>query len=237
MALIKKKQIDAAFGASFAITGFTADGADDIITTELTTALGSAGFNGGAVPVQISAGEGQEGVITTGNANLVQVFDATTNEKLVDGGGNEIYARITEAAGVYTLTYYSLVSGVETAYTSFSSQSLNLVLPYRYTLKNLPGDFALTLDATYVQQDPNLGGGVATEEQITVTATNTINNLTSAPVSGRPIQLIVNGKVESSDATAAPFSVAGQAITWSAVNAMYDLETTDVVIARYFTAV
>lgn len=42
------------------------------------------------------------------------------NDQIVDGSGNIVYGRVTESTGVWTLSYYVLIGGTETAY-SFSS--------------------------------------------------------------------------------------------------------------------
>ncbi len=60
------------------------------------------------------------GVVTTAPYNKVilrQGTGANTDDAYLDTLGNVVYGRLTEAAGVWTLTYYSLVAAVETAYS------------------------------------------------------------------------------------------------------------------------
>jgi hypothetical protein len=47
-----------------------------------------------------------------------------TGDPIVDGLGNLVYGRVTESAGVWTLSYYVMLAGVETAY-SFSSTDVD----------------------------------------------------------------------------------------------------------------
>lgn len=66
-----------------------------------------------------SSGSAVTGVPVTSPYNRVSILDQTTENPFEDGSGNEVYGRLTESSGTWTLTYYSLVSGTETAY-SFS---------------------------------------------------------------------------------------------------------------------
>lgn len=51
-----------------------------------------------------------------------QASGINAGDKYIDGLGNEVYARITESAGVWTLSFFVDLSGVETSY-NFSSAS------------------------------------------------------------------------------------------------------------------
>lgn len=65
-------------------------------------------------------GTSAEGVVTTGAYNKVLIRQATGAEAgdvFTDTLGNEVYGRLTEAAGVWTVSFYVDVSGVQTAYT------------------------------------------------------------------------------------------------------------------------
>jgi hypothetical protein len=67
-----------------------------------------------------------EGVITTAPSNLVTILDQNGNqiEENVTGNHNQVYGRITYSATVWTLSYYYLNAGVETAITNFSTQTI-----------------------------------------------------------------------------------------------------------------
>ncbi|MHA2404788.1 MAG: hypothetical protein ACXADH_17460, partial [Candidatus Kariarchaeaceae archaeon] len=205
----------------------TAAGTSDVVTTEVTTAAGNDG-----VPVQVGAAT-TEGFITTGANNKVWIFDNSSKTAIDDGLGNEVYGRLTEAAGVYTLSYYSLQSGVETAY-SLTSTAIDFYVNYNYLFKNIPNDANIRLRAVPVGEDPgSQSGRPIRNEQVTVTATNTLSDLAKTPIDNS-VALYVNGKAEHEGASAA-FTRVGKALTWDATDAEYDLETTDMVYAHYDT--
>lgn len=93
------------------LTGVT--GTSTNVSTELT----------GATP---SGGTTSKGVVVSAPFNNIVLRQATgTNQgdEFVDGSGNVVYGRLTYAASVWTLSYYVLLSGTETAY-SFSSSDV-----------------------------------------------------------------------------------------------------------------
>lgn len=228
---IKRKQIDFPIIAPIGISGFTSAGVDDVVTSVITSALSTAGDGGVSVPLQVSASN-SVGVLTSGS-NRVEIVLASTKERLIDASGNEIYGRLTESGGIYTLSYYSLISGVETAYT-MPSTSIDFYFNYCFDAYRLPADFAVRLNARIVSDDPASRTGKQLTERLTVTALNTVSNLTKTPISGT-LQLIVYGVTHTLVDSPTPFSVSGKAITWNASNAGYALETVDNVVAVYFT--
>jgi len=61
-----------------------------------------------------------EGVVTSGTYNKVLITQASGVEEgdaFTDSLGNVVYGRLTESSGTWTLSYYVLLSGTETAYT------------------------------------------------------------------------------------------------------------------------
>lgn len=87
------------------LTGVT--GSSTNVSTELT----------GKTP---STGISVEGVVVTNPNNRIvirQASGANENESFVDGSGNIVYGRLTESVGVWTLSYYVDIAGVETAYS------------------------------------------------------------------------------------------------------------------------
>lgn len=90
------------------LTGVT--GGSTNVTTQLT----------GKTP---SLNETTAGVVVNTPYNRVILRYASgtsTDDEILDTLGNEVYGRVTESAGVWTLTYYVLLSGTETPY-SFGS--------------------------------------------------------------------------------------------------------------------
>jgi len=115
--LIKEKQIDMIRSAYVGITGvaFPAAASTDI-TTLLSTVLATASDAGTPVPMQVSPDRFTQGLVVAEPKNYVQVIDSLTKKPLGDplNEDNEVYGRITEAVGVYTISLYTLIAGVET---------------------------------------------------------------------------------------------------------------------------
>lgn len=238
MSLIQPKQIDKIQAAPIRLNGKTVTNGSGsvLITTELTTALNTAGNGGVAVPLQVSADVHTIGLITSGVTNMTLLWATTSGEKLIDAGGNELYGRLTESGGVYTLTFYSLIAGVETAYSFTADTDIDFVVHYRFDFERLPADHGVSVRSNFVNQDPGAAGGGASllTELRNPTGTNTLPDLTKTPDSNSNVLLLVNGVVETTHGNAA-FSVSGKTLTWNAANAGYTLETTDVVVAQYTT--
>lgn len=238
MSTVPAKQIIKIQSAFVRVGGFTANGSSNTATTAITTALSTAGAASTSVPLQPSVSEGL-GVITTGSNNRVELYDATTKDKIQAANGEEVYGRLTEASGVYTLSYYTLPNtGVETAYTFSGATSIDFEFPYRFDFARFPTDGAIAIRARNISDDPSSSTGQAYAEQLTVTATNTLSVLTKTPVATSTFQLRVNGvdyDTLGSSAARVSVNLTTKAVSWSAANAGFNLETTDRVIARYFT--
>ena len=240
MSLQRAKTIEKVSSAKIAVGGFVvaAPVTSSVITAALGTALTTAGNGGTAVPVIVSAATGAAigleqftpGVITTG-LNLSQIFDANGG-KIVDGSSNEVYGRITEAAGVYTLSYYSLVAGVETAF-AMPAQTIDFTASYRYTFTQKPTDSELLISSTYIGEDPASTGGRKIMHTIAVTALNTVSPLLFTPLN-TTVQLIIQGHSED-EIPGGAFTVAGTTVTWVPATAGYDLNIGDRVVAVYQT--
>lgn len=234
MSTIPAKQIIKVLSTYVRVGGFSANGGSNDVTSAITTALSTAGDGGVSVPLQPSASNGL-GVITTGANNRVEIYAATSKDKFLATNGEEVYGRLTEAGGVYTLTYYTLANtGVETAYTFAASTPIDFEFGYRFDFYRYPSDGAIGLKARNISDDPSAGGGSPYREKLAVTAQNTIADLAKTPLSSSLIELLVNGISYDSFSVAA-FTLTGKALTWSATNAGFNIETTDRVIASYFT--
>lgn len=227
--------------ASVRINGFSASGSSGTVTTPLSTALSTAGEGSTSVPVQAVGGSNTIGVVVASPNNRVEVYSATTKRKIANANGDEVYARLTEATGVYTLSYFVLpASGTETAFTFASATNIDFEFNYRFSFDRLPADAIVSTRARNVSDDPAAiaGGGLTPRDEfLTVTALNTVSGLSFVPSGTAIVELVVNGEsFDSFGGANAPFSVSGQAIIWNAVNARMPLETTDRVVARYFSA-
>lgn len=229
---IQAKQIQKFMLAWVGITGFsTAGGTSDTITSALTTALNTAGNGGSAVPLQVGSAT-QEGVSTAAGFNLTDVYVVSTGDKLVDGAGNEVYAKVSNSGSVWTLSYFSAPNGTETAYTMVASTSISFEIPYVFTFDHLPYTAITAMVSRHIAPDLATFGYRETSEALTVTAANTVSNFTYTPT-GAKTQLIVNGVVYMPIGASPPFTVSGKVITWSAANAGFALATTDEVKVAY----
>ena len=164
MTLIAAKQISKLIGSYVKVSNITTVGTSINITTTLTTALLTAGYNGGPVPVVHSSNEASMGVITSSNNNVVFLFNAVTKEK-VYYNGNQIYGRIVNPLlypSYYTIIFYYLNSGVETAYTFLTNITLDYEIPYRFLLKDAPTDGIINNKVRFMPDDCSGGSGGGT---------------------------------------------------------------------------
>ena len=230
--LLQPKQIQKLLASWMGVAGFTLDADSsgaDVVTADITGAAATAGNGNTAVPVQVA---------TTGNGFLTAAPDNKVVIKGVDGGGiespdgTEVYGRLTEAAGVYTVTYFYMnAAGTETAYTAFAGETAELFVPYQFTFADLPNSALIKLG--FADANSTSTAQLNAQALLTPTATDTIPNLPTAAAGA--VNYYVNGKMEDEQAGGA-VSRTGQAVTWSAVNAGYNVETTDRVIAHYAIA-
>lgn len=74
-----------------------------------------------------STGLTEEGVCVNTGPNKVRILSAATAtgyRDITDSSGNLVYGRLTESAGTWTLSYYSQILSVQTAYTFAAPQDL-----------------------------------------------------------------------------------------------------------------
>lgn len=98
---------------TFTVTG--AVGIDDDVSVQLA----------GKTP---GGGASAVGVPTSAPYNRCEIKDSALDTYIEDAGGQRVYGRLTEAAGVWTLTYYTNEAGVE---TSHSLASTNIRVYFR----------------------------------------------------------------------------------------------------------
>lgn len=96
--------------------------------------------------------EVQIGVVTVPPFNKVTFVKTSDGTFIEDGGGQRVYARITEAVGVWTLSFYTNEAGVETAHSLASTDITIIYLQVftaatRPTIPSNPLEFG-TLDIT-----------------------------------------------------------------------------------------
>lgn len=83
-----------------------------------------------------------EGVLATGSKNKAIVRNAATGEPLLDANDNEVYGRVSVIDGDFALSFYSLVSGVETAYTMPANTTIDWQYAKRFNLDAVDEMFA-----------------------------------------------------------------------------------------------
>lgn len=236
---IQASQIEKIQSTYIRVGGLSATGASTNATSALTTAVSTAGNSGVAVPLQVSASVAGVGVVTAAPLNRVEIYDATTKGKILNSSF-EVYGRLTEAAGVYVLTYFYLAAnGTETAHSFGSATSIDFEFIYRFDLHRLPADAIVALTGRNVILDAGgTSGARQVTEQLTVTALNTLAALTFTPNTTANICLNVNGHDNYTFGGAnAPFTISSKTITWNpAANAgAYDIQTGWMVVVRYTT--
>lgn len=239
MSTIPAKQISKVIAAPVRCNNFAALGADDTATTALTTALSTAGDLSASVPLQVSINTAGVGVIVTQPNNRVEIWDSTSKDKITNSAGDEVYGRISESAGVYTLFYHTLPNtGVEAAHSFPASRNIDFEFNYRFDFRRFPGDGIIGVSTRNVAQDAALWSGNLQIEQLTVTATNAIAALSRVPTAAETVVLHINGVTyDAIGGASADFAVnlTTRAITWSVANAGFNVETDDRVIAQYIT--
>jgi hypothetical protein len=111
------------------------------------------------------------GVLTTAPDNKVQLIATDTGTVIEDAGGQKVYGRLTWAASVWTLSFYTNEAGVETAH---SLASTDITIFYREvfnlaTRPTIPADIgeigSLDLTADVVDASPTQRGVVSTGVQ------------------------------------------------------------------------
>jgi hypothetical protein len=229
---IQAKQVARLLYAAVNITGFAFPAAASVtVTTALTTALSTAGDGGVSVPVQVASAV-QQGAVTAATDNVVDIWVSATKMPLADAAGNEVYGRLTEAAGVYTLALFSLVAGVETSVTP-AAQNIDFQFSYNFDFDKLPITALVSASTKHVGDDPAGSGTKLRAQTLTPTGLNTFPALGVAynsGASGGIFELRVNGQ----DLVPADgFAVAGTTVTWTAATTGFDVTTTDKVYALY----
>lgn len=117
-------------------------------------------------------GSATVGILTTAPDNKVYIVDEDTQTFLEDAEGDRVYGRLTESAGVWTLSYYTNEAGVETSYSIPSPVDIAIIYrevftqDQRPTIPAWPLDFGtLDLTADVVDASDVIRGVVSTGTQ------------------------------------------------------------------------
>lgn len=231
--MFQPKQVKKFLGGWVGFTAFASGiGSSVVVTTPVTAALSGVGDGGKSVPLQ-PASSTQQGVYVTPPNNKVAIVLSSTKAPILDAVDNEVYGRLTQAAGVYTLSFFSLVGGTETAYSFSASVNIDVYFTYQFSFETVPPDFALAATERPTQSIIGGAGGQLYTQQVTVTGTNTLANLNYVPTDPTLVVLTVNGE---SLYAGLHFTVTGQAFSFSGAQLTaigFSIETTDTVFALY----
>lgn len=237
---IHAEQISRLLATTFKINNIAATNGSTIITTNLTTALQTAGDFNSPVPLQSSVYSNEDnktqGLVVTAPNNRIEVYNAADNRKINSPAGNEVYGRLTVVSNVYTLTYFTLVATVETPFSFTAPTTINIEVLYLFELDSLPVFAISGIKTRNVYEDGSTGGsGAATnyyQEVLTITAQNTLPPLTKTP-SGAVIYSVSGQLVD--DNTGGSVTRVNKTLTWNQTNAGYNLNTYQRVVATYPT--
>jgi len=134
---VQKKQIDNNKIGQMFVSGFAAAGTSDIVTDELVIAAS----NDNVTVIPSTGVEISLGFLVTNPLNKIKIVSNATKSLIGDLNSNEIFGRLTEVAGVYTLSYFSIQNGTETAVTL--SQTIDFFPEFNYKFKDFPFDSPL----------------------------------------------------------------------------------------------
>jgi len=231
---IDAKQVYKSLTAPVGVNGnvLAADANSMDITAPLTTALGTAGDGWVAVDVQVAPNLFDHGIVTETTRNRVLVY-ADKGDKVDDGNGNEVYGRMTEAAWVYTVSFFSMVDGVETAFSA-PAATYGFEIPYQFQFHDLPTDAITSIVSKRVQEELAWSSGKF-KEAVVIATLNTIPNSSKVISDATQVTVSVNGQDFFVGAANSPVSVTvPNTIAWDASKA-FPLDTTDTVEIEYPT--
>lgn len=104
----------------------------------ITAAVGTAFDVSADFNTEIPGGtDTQIGVVTTAPYNKVTLVKTSDGTAIEDAGGQRVYARLTESAGTWTLSFYTNEAGVETAH-SLASENISIIYIKIFTSETRP---------------------------------------------------------------------------------------------------
>jgi hypothetical protein len=163
-----------------------------------------------------STGSNVAGVVVNNPQNKVIIRNSATDNLYSDGSGNTVYGRITNSGSTWTLSYYTEVTGVETAYTFGTSSGIRfyyqLLSPILYAF-NSPYDILSYIIANLGSGSGGSGGGTAYAETPTgvINASNTSFTLSHTPGSQAGTFLFFDGGIYPDNL----WSLTGSTITFN----------------------
>lgn len=214
---VNKKEISALITVPIVVSGFaTANGADDNVTTAITTRLATAGYNGTSLTVAVSANETIAGIVTSSGRNRIEIYDATNKRRLRTSDGFIAYGRLTESSGTYTLTYYYLNAlNVETAFSIVGPITINFTIHYRTKFEETPLDESVV--GVIDQFNPNDANSPVRIENIHAGANNKFITSNGSGVFSASLDI---------NATSIPFASGAGIVATDVAGALDELKST-----------
>lgn len=221
MSLIKSKQLNLPLGSIQAMhQAFGMPAGKSVTVTSKFNGRSAVGIDGVGVP-------------TSSPYNYVSLRNADTGKDITDKQGVQVFGRLTESAGVWTITFFkSDGSGGEAEHTFSDEPIVGTDVTIRFgevkQIKDInPLSVVMGLDTVDESDiDPNSHRPFA--EQI-----NAVNNQTTIPLGHKPkfpsaVSLLINGVN-----VAAHIGVSESTLTFDAAGIGYALESDDVIMAIY----
>lgn len=222
---IKAKQIDALVGRPFWSSTIAAPSSG---TTLTVTTLLSGKTSGGT--------DTQAGVFTTAPNNKVYVRKVSDG-KAVTSNGAQVFGRLTYATGVWTVTFYTMSGGSETAFDWTGNADAGADMSLRFVevvqlANKLPSDEVEAGESIDEMQasSPLLHQHPAPDILTVSSNGQTALTLAATPKWGTAVELEING-VSYLNGAGKDFTVSGTTLTW--LNRQFTLATTDEVVAYY----
>lgn len=176
---------------SITLSGRFQQGADLVGVTG-----GSSNVSSLLAGVPVSTGQTVLGVVTNTPFNKVIIRNSANDEEYLDATGNVIYARVTNSggpSGTWTLTYYSEISGTETAYSFLISSGVRW---YYQTLVNPINSSIVYSEIAFIPSD-NVAADIPTAT--TTTQGKVLLSSTAPPAVGTASAGTANGTVANAD--------------------------------------
>lgn len=232
------KQINKQVSAFVRATNFSvAAGANNSdVTVAIASVLSTAGDGNTAVPLQALTTSNKIGVVVSAPDNRVEISHFTKKNKIAaDSVGSEVYGRLTEYQGIFRLYYYWInpLYSNEATYTFPATTAIDFDFAYRYSFDKLPSDGIIRVSTRTIDDDADPALQRQYSELRTPFGASQMSALTKTPDDISNVKLHVNTATYHTLGTNPAFTVSGKNITWSSVNAGFDLTATDLVIVEY----
>lgn len=208
------------------------------ITAALTTALTTAARNGQAVPLQVSTNEEARGVVT--GTDLIQVYSSPSGQK-VSVGGDEVFATIGEAGGVYTVNFKTIDAATGNSVdANLPAGDYDFEIPYRFDIHELPSNALIAITARNVSEDVAAAQTAAAHRaaELTIATQNVVPDLPTAPdTTNASVFFDYRGFNLTANLPTSVMNVTGAgAVTFDSATAGFNLDVGEIITVYYSEA-